>query len=124
MPYASKEERRRYAREWLAKRRADWFADKSCVRCGKTIDLELDHRDPAQKIDHKIWSWSAKRRDVELAKCQVLCGTCHKEKTAAEKARPLPHGTDSGYTDQKCRCDECRAAHREKRRTDFKKYGC
>lgn len=68
-------------RLWIAQRRADWFAGKSCLRCG--TDLQLDHIDSEQKVDHRIWSWSAERREVELAKCQVLCEPCHKWKTEA-----------------------------------------
>lgn len=47
MPYADPEERRRYAREWMARRRNEWFAEHGpCVRCGSSEDLQLDHRDP------------------------------------------------------------------------------
>lgn len=44
-------------------------------------NLEVDHIDPDQKISHKVWSWAKPRRDAELAKCQVLCNKCHKNKT-------------------------------------------
>ena len=72
-------------REWIAKRRSDWFADKFCVRCGSVEDLRLDHIDPSTKISHNIWSWSQGRRDVEIAKCQVLCYSHHVQKTADNK---------------------------------------
>lgn len=85
MPIADPDERRRYAREWVARRRAAWFADKSCVDCGSVDKLELDHVDSKQKVSHSIWSWSQVRRDVEIAKCVVRCFPCHRAKTVANK---------------------------------------
>lgn len=90
------------------------MAGKSCVKCGSTQSLEVDHIDPALKVTHSVWSWSIPRRTVELAKCQVLCTECHKAKTRAD--RPLPeHGTISRYGSiHKCRCDLCRKANAER----------
>jgi 5-methylcytosine-specific restriction endonuclease McrA len=88
MPYEDKDKQREFQRNWVAKRRADWFSNKSCVRCGSQEDLQIDHIDPKTKShllkslhNNAIWSWSEKRREDELAKCQVLCDPCHKEKT-------------------------------------------
>ena len=83
------DKKREYQREWVAKRRATFFADKCCAYCGSTKNLELDHIDPSQKVSHSIWSWSESRRNEELAKCQALCEECHKEKTALfDASRP------------------------------------
>ena len=110
MPYSDREKRRQYAREWLAKRRAAYFADKRCARCGSTENLELDHIDPTGKVSHKIWSWSTERRAAELAKCQVLCRGCHQEKSWAEAGVvPYRHGTNTTYRKRGCKCEECRA---------------
>lgn len=76
-----KEYLRNYQREWIKKRRNSWFQDKCCVKCKSTKNLELDHIDPYSKISNHIWSWSKERRIQELEKCQVLCYSCHKEKT-------------------------------------------
>jgi hypothetical protein len=112
MPYCDPEKQRRYQREWQARRRAEWLADKACVRCRSTDDLEIDHIDRAAKVSHRIWSWSTARREVELAKCQVLCGTCHQTKTTEECYGDLSaHGRHAVYVHDGCRCDECRAAH-------------
>jgi 5-methylcytosine-specific restriction endonuclease McrA len=81
MPYRSLALRRRYGRTWLADRRAAWLKEHGPCRCGSWEQLEVDHIDPAQKVDHRLWSWSKERRDAELAKCQVLCHTCHLDKT-------------------------------------------
>lgn len=72
---------REYMRTWVAARRAAYMADKACVRCGGTDSLELDHIDRATKIHHAIWSWAEPRRNAELAKCQVLCRSCHQVKS-------------------------------------------
>lgn len=96
MPYKDKARQRDYSRQWIAKRRATWFENKSCVQCGSTERLELDHVDPSTKVDHCIWSWSEERRNFEIAKCQVLCYDCHRRKSNAFLSettahRPHPH---------------------------------
>lgn len=84
MPYADKQRQAEYQREWMARRRQAYFHDKSCVRCGATDNLELDHVDPAQKVSHRVWSWSEARRAEEISKCQILCRRCHAEKTSLD----------------------------------------
>jgi 5-methylcytosine-specific restriction endonuclease McrA len=109
----------------MKEKRTAWIeANGPCVRCGSKENLQVDHKDPTKKVDHKVWSWSKVRREAELAKCQVLCIECHKKKSAIEAARPTPHGTDAGYTRNKCRCADCRAAHSAKRQQDKILYGC
>lgn len=113
MPYASLETQREYQKNWIASRRAEYFADKSCVRCDSTEALRLDHIDPGQKVSHRIWSWSTARREAELAKCQVLCETCHREKTAEDMVRlglVSQHGSIRMYNVYGCRCDPCKRA--------------
>lgn len=109
---ANPETMRQYKREWVARRRAAWFADKCCAGCGSTDQLELDHKDPSMKLSNAIWSWSASRREAELAKCQVLCRGCHQRKTVGEMFRPRVHGTVAMYKRGKCRCRLCREAKR------------
>lgn len=84
MPYADPAAQREYQRQWLAARRAKWFEGKSCIDCGAVDDLELDHRDPAQKVSHRIWSWSWERIEAEAAKCDVRCRDCHLDKSKRE----------------------------------------
>lgn len=102
-----KEYLRKYQRAWLAGRRATFFSDKYCVNCGSTDRLELDHIDPALKLDHKIWAWRAVRQAEEIAKCQVLCNACHKKKTAEYLGRFVTHGMRSMYMLRGCRCESC-----------------
>jgi 5-methylcytosine-specific restriction endonuclease McrA len=117
MPRKDREARNQYIREWTAARRAAFFEGKSCVKCGSTERLELDHIDPSQKISHSIWSWSDERRLAEIAKCQVLCRPCHEVKTAQDYDTGLPGCHGWWRYRQGCRCDECRAANTEHSRT-------
>lgn len=102
----TKEEQREYQRKWRAARREEYFKGKACVKCGSTDRLELDHIDRKTKVSHNIWSWSEVRRNEELAKCQVLCYTCHKAKTKTEN-EIFVHGTSVMYRNHKCRCELC-----------------
>ena len=118
MGYSDLDKQRKYAREWAAARRVAWFADKKCVKCGSIQNLQIDHKDPNTKdaslrANHtnSIWSWSRERREKELNKCQVLCKSCHKEKTSAERRAHLKHGMRGMYTKVKCRCTLCREAN-------------
>lgn len=88
MPYKNKEEQIAYQIAWMRKRREAWLNENGpCVLCGSWIDLEVDHRDPATKVTHRVWSWAQSRREEELAKCQALCKACHEEKSAAQHHR-------------------------------------
>lgn len=107
----SKADHAEYMRKRNARIRAEFFTGKSCVKCGSTDSLELDHIDPAQKVGHRIWSWSAERRATEIAKCQVLCADCHLTKTKADRRARMKHGTESMYR-LGCRCEPCRDAKR------------
>ncbi len=113
MPYKDKARRFAYQSGWVQKRRLKWLEENGpCAKCGASGNLEVDHLDPELKISHRIWSWSEKRREEELKKCQILCGSCHLKKTAewrASRIRPEEmHGTCTGYMKYKCRCEKCR----------------
>lgn len=113
MPYADPERQRAFQRERMARLRADWMSDNGpCAQCGSKRALEVDHIDPETKISHKVWSWSLKRREKELAKCQVLCHRCHVKKTRQELLRVRSHGTYQRYSNSstRCRCIACKAA--------------
>lgn len=124
MPYADPARQREYRRQWIADRRAAWFAENGpCVQCGSAEQLELDHVDPGVKVTHLIWSWSKARRLAELAKCQVLCHDCHLQKTVEQshaqwRGNTQEHsgtggrGTTTGYR-RGCRCVDCCQAQSE-----------
>lgn len=107
MPYADKDKQRAWQREWIKKRRLEFFADKKCAVCGSTDSLDLDHIDPRQKASHRIWSWSRERREEEIKKCQILCERHHQEKTNRDNGFGVVHGTQHGYSYYRCRCRPC-----------------
>lgn len=124
-----RQDRREYSRKyqtaWIKARRGSWIIEHGpCVKCGSSEDLEVDHQDPSLKKlnPRNLWSMKRERRDLELAKCQVLCRDCHQIKTSAEQAlrnairRPgLPHGTQGGYR-RGCRCDQCQEGYSRARK--------
>jgi len=114
MAFKNIEEQRNFQRHWVAKRRAEYIHlhGGCCGSCSSKEDLEFHHRDRSQKLNHRIWSWRRVRIETELAKCELLCRTCHGVETAKERAYyTSPHGTLTSYTNYKCRCAECRAAN-------------
>lgn len=103
-------------------RRDEWLSENGpCVRCGSWKQLEIDHKNPEEKSPRlggaskratsHIWLWKKEDREAELAKCQVLCNSCHKQKNIEdyEKAFPQVHGTWQSYfrKSNPCRCDAC-----------------
>jgi 5-methylcytosine-specific restriction endonuclease McrA len=54
-----------------------------CVGCGTTVDLQFDHIDPETKVQRfaKIWSANEVKFWAEIAKMQLLCDPCHRDKT-------------------------------------------
>ena len=119
MPYKNKDKQREYQRRWLGNRRAEFFAGKSCVVCGSSENLELDHIDRSTKVTHKIWGWSKEKQEAELAKCQVLCYDCHKTKTSNENIVVGDHGTRNRW-EKGCRCVECKKANTKSRNPNRK----
>lgn len=108
MPYVDLEKRLEYARLWVAKRRAVWFAEHGpCVDCRSWVDLELDHIDPTTKVSHSIWSWRPARMQAETAKCVVRCKVCHWKKTLAVDRHRTAHGQLRMYQKLGCRCPLC-----------------
>ena len=110
MSYKDQNKRREYARLWIAKRRADFFANKSCIKCKSKEKLELDHINPSTKISHNIWSWSEERRLAEIKKCQVFCYACHQIKTMKQDRKQTEHGKIAMYRHYGCRCELCKVA--------------
>lgn len=99
MPYADPNRQREYQRRWMEKRRSDWFAANGpCADCGSSDDLQLDHLDFRKKVSHRLWSWSATRREEELAKCVARCRPCHQTKTNAEESCPSRRGSKNPHS--------------------------
>jgi 5-methylcytosine-specific restriction endonuclease McrA len=114
MPYKDRQAHRDATTNRVRERKAVWFlANGPCRECGSWDQLELDHITRDEKEDHRVWGWSDERRIVELAKCQVLCQSCHRTKTNRELSeafsQPIKHGALSAYDKKGCRCDLCKA---------------
>lgn len=117
MGYTDKDKQREYQKAWIARRRFEYFKDKSCSWCGSIEELELDHIDPDEKLFSPATLWGMSdanpNKIAELAKCQVLCCECHKTKTIEQMPVthgfiPYEHGTRNSYNRRNCRCGECR----------------
>lgn len=111
------ERKREYQRAWIKQRREDWIKSQGsrCAECGSADGpFDIDHIDPTTKeiAIRELWSRTQKIRDAELAKCQLLCETCHQIKTNRENSTPLEHGNYSrGYV-KGCKCEDCMEAMR------------
>lgn len=108
--------RKEYMLARYKKRRQEAIAKLGgvCVVCGAKEDLQLDHIDRDKKSFNisQMWSIAQDKWETELAKCQLLCGTCHRAKNVWElnkKAAVRTHGTLSSY--RYCKCDLCRKAY-------------
>ena len=87
-----------------------------CVHCGATEDLEFDHIDRKEKeaTIADMMLWAKDRLLKELDKCQLLCKSCHNEKTLKDlnkKNAKNSHGTISSY--RYCKCHLCKTAKSE-----------
>lgn len=81
---------REYMARRYASRRAHWIEVMGgvCVSCGVDEELEFDHVDPKTKtyqIAKILNTGSEKKVAAEMAKCQLLCNPCHKDKTRADR---------------------------------------
>lgn len=115
-------------------RRRLWIAENGpCKACGSDDALEVDHIDPASKTV-EVDEWWGKGGPVllaELAKCQVLCFSCHRKKSGKESqdrnGGPTRHGTYAKYIGARsregCRCAECCAANTEYQRQRRRRLG-
>jgi len=117
MPYKDKQKRIEYQAARSRQRRIEAIKllGSKCVRCQSSESLEIDHINPDTKTLNwaKMYGASEQRFLAELAKCQLLCKTCHIEKSIKEQGfQPRRHGRESMYR-HGCRCDLCRAACHE-----------
>lgn len=88
-----------------------------CVNCGSDNQLQFDHVDWRGKDFNVAQNWAMKDRvafEAELGKCQLLCSSCHDEKTRVDKSemdRPeFTHGTVYAWMKRKCECVPCIAS--------------
>lgn len=75
--------RRNYAKR---KQRLRAAKQRPCMDCGVSYPpyvMDFDHRDPSQKIEDasQMVNLSAERLEAEIAKCDLVCANCHRERT-------------------------------------------
>jgi hypothetical protein len=118
-----------YMRDRRSKRRETLVELKGgkCQVCGSTDTLEFNHRERTLKLFgisgaalDKAWF----KILAEVEKCDLLCSEHHKDYTREQwmageilpwndkSDRPYEHGTARTYSEQQCRCPECRMAKR------------
>ena len=120
MSFASVEEKRKYQWNIVHSRKDEFYADKICAHCGTSKKLILHHVDQSTKIDSWVWDWGKKRREEEIAKCIVLCMSCHTKHHNKERClniegglgsiKLIIHGNSYAYNVYKCRCSICSKA--------------
>lgn len=116
---ATNEAKREANRARYRKRRAEMieFLGGSCVVCGSVIDLEIHHRNPAEKTfdvsERHASPWPV--LEAELMKCELRCRTHHHAEHATA------HGRWRMYI-LGCRCDACVMANREASRRHMPVY--
>lgn len=61
---------------------------RPCMDCGVQYNpwqMDLDHREASQKCESvscmALQGWGLKRLEIEIAKCDVVCSNCHRERT-------------------------------------------
>ena len=90
------EQMRVYQNERRARLRAELIATLGghCARCDATADLQFDHIDPTTKRFAIASGLDKPRAELlaEVAKCQLLCGSHHLEKTRSEPRRNRARG--------------------------------
>lgn len=73
---------------------------RACANCGSLDNLEIDHikwEDKAFKMN-KLWNCAYATFLEELNKCQILCRSCHIEKSRQDiRAIKLQRGGGNQY---------------------------
>lgn len=117
--------RKDYMRQYMASRyhqkRQDLINELGgkCSKCSTTDGpWHIDHINAKKKTMRAadIHSVSEKRLNKEKKNFQLLCETCHKQKTKEtwDYATPKPkHGTYWMYRKHSCRCDKCKKAYKD-----------
>lgn len=98
---ATREKQKEYMKDWDLKRRASRrelinnAKNIPCADCGIKYPpyiMDFDHRDPDQKSFGIGESLVSKRPEVllaEIAKCDVVCSNCHRERTHSKNYSPV-----------------------------------
>lgn len=85
-----------------------------CKSCKSTDGpFQFHHSVPSTKSYHlsvHFWDYSWERLKLELLKCELMCGPCHKNHHAKEDG--VEHGGGASGK-RNCKCDLCKARKAE-----------
>ncbi len=101
--------RRAAKRKYLKK-----ILGNKCASCGSKNKLEFDHLKPSKKKFKisKFIDLDVNELMDEVNQCQLLCKSCHHEKTLKNKEYSFSrHGTITKYKRDNCRCKACKQAY-------------
>lgn len=87
-------------------------AGHKCYRCGKDLirdTFSIEHKEPW--LDSEDPAGMFFDQD-NIAFSHLSCNV--KESRGCFQKKAVPHGTSSGYDYYGCRCDECKAARKER----------
>lgn len=92
MPYRDKVQQREYQKHWTRERarELDALKDVPCFDCGVRYPpyvMDFDHRNPEEKFSglNLMKTYSRTKVLEEIAKCDVVCANCHRERTNARR---------------------------------------
>ncbi len=84
MPYKNKDLQKQFQREWVAKKKAKFFASLSCEKCGNSNELNLSSNVPGVRI-HTMSPWN--KSGVPRENYKVLCSGCKNVPKPIKKRR-------------------------------------
>lgn len=103
MPYKDPEKQKAYIRNHY-KRRRQFVIDaksKPCADCGVQYPyyvMEFDHvrGDKVGNVNNLRWSKGIAKIAEEIAKCEVVCANCHRQRTHDRQAPLSQSAEESG----------------------------
>lgn len=63
-----------------------------CIDCGRTSELEFDHKNPKDKSFNMGEIFAGKRKEVlqaEVDKCELRCIPCHGHRTSLQRLQSV-----------------------------------
>lgn len=94
-------------RKWLDEQKS-----VPCADCGQSYPsyvMDFDHRDPSIKLGgvRQLATYGWKKVQAEIAKCDVVCANCHRERTwgASQMGRQRLPNPPSTEFDSSAPCD-------------------